>query len=187
MEPDDLLRVVASTCESLAIPYFITGSTATIVYGEPRFTNDIDTVVELSATKARAFCDFFDRNEFYLSETAVLSAIKNHSQFNLIHPGSGLKVDFMVAAETDFNRSRMSRARNLSVLDGRTIKFASPEDAILMKLKYYQEGQSEKHIRDILSVLKIQDKRIDYQYLDHWAIQLDVTKEWQSILEAMKK
>jgi hypothetical protein len=187
MEPEDLLRMVASICENLHIQYFVTGSTATIVYGEPRFTNDIDTVVELPTSKAQAFCEMFDRKEFYLSEAAVLSAIKQRSQFNLIHPGSGLKVNFMVAAETDLNRSRMSRARDLPVLEGRTVKFASAEDAILMKLKYYQEGQSDKHIRDILSVLKIQNERIDYQYLDHWAGRLGVTTEWKRVLQGTQE
>ncbi len=186
MEPDDLLAAIASACERLGIRYFITGSTATIVYGEPRFTNDIDTVIELRASQAKALCEMFSSDEFYLSETAVLSAIKHHSQFNLIHPASGLKVDFMVVADTDFNRSRMSRARDLPVLDGRTVKFASPEDAILMKLKYYQEGQSEKHLRDIRSVLKIQNERIDFKYLEFWANQLMVATEWKLVLDGIK-
>jgi len=43
MEQSELLRFVVSVLERLDIPYFVTGSTVTIFYGEPRFTNDIDT------------------------------------------------------------------------------------------------------------------------------------------------
>jgi hypothetical protein len=154
MEPEDLLRAVVDACGKLGIPYFVTGSTATIAYGEPRFTNDIDVVISLNSDQAAAFCREFNSDEYYLSESAVLSAIKHRSQFNLIHPGSGLKVDFMVAAESPFNQSRMSRVRELPILENKSVRFASPEDAILMKLKYFQEGQSDKHIRDIRSVLK---------------------------------
>ena len=42
MEQSELLRFVASTLEKLGVPYFVTGSMATVFYGEPRFTNDID-------------------------------------------------------------------------------------------------------------------------------------------------
>ena len=49
MEPFELLRYTVRVIENLGLRYFVTGSTATIFYGEPRFTNDIDVVVDLSA------------------------------------------------------------------------------------------------------------------------------------------
>ena len=51
MEQSELLRFVVSVRERLNLPYFVTGSTVTIFYGEPRFTNDIDIdiVVDLPA------------------------------------------------------------------------------------------------------------------------------------------
>lgn len=52
MEQSDLLRHLASTLERLEIPCFVTGSTASIAYGEPRFTNDIDVVVDLPASRS---------------------------------------------------------------------------------------------------------------------------------------
>jgi hypothetical protein len=56
-----------------------------------------------------------------------------------------------------------------------------------MKLKYFQEGQSDKHIRDIRSVLKIQGDRIDYAYLDEWASPLAVASEWKLVTEGRKE
>jgi hypothetical protein len=38
MEPADLLRYLAQTFERLGLNYVVTGSMATIAYGEPRFT-----------------------------------------------------------------------------------------------------------------------------------------------------
>ncbi len=43
MEQSELLRFVVSVLERLHLPYFVTGSTVTIFYGEPRFTNDISS------------------------------------------------------------------------------------------------------------------------------------------------
>ena len=40
MEQSELLHFVVSVLERLGLRYFVTGSTVTIFYGEPRFTND---------------------------------------------------------------------------------------------------------------------------------------------------
>lgn len=47
MEQSELLHFVVSALERLGLRYFVTGSTVTIFFGEPRFTNDIDIVVDL--------------------------------------------------------------------------------------------------------------------------------------------
>lgn len=44
MELYDLLPQVVETFERLRIPYLVTGSVASMAYGEPRLTNDIDVV-----------------------------------------------------------------------------------------------------------------------------------------------
>lgn len=42
MELSELLIRLAEVLENLGIRYLITGSMASIAYGEPRFTHDID-------------------------------------------------------------------------------------------------------------------------------------------------
>ena len=72
MEQFDLLRFVVTAIERVGLRYFVTGSTVTIFYGEPRFTNDIDIVVNLSAPAVREFVQQFPENEFYVSEDAAV-------------------------------------------------------------------------------------------------------------------
>src|SRR5262245_44010247 len=110
MGPSDLLRKLAEALEALEIPYLITGSMATIAYGEPRFTNDIDVVVELPEAKVDAFCDAFPPGEFYCPRAAALDAVRRRFQFNILHPASGLKIDVILANEGPFDRSRLARA-----------------------------------------------------------------------------
>ena len=55
MEPSELLHFLAGVLDRLQLPYFVTGSTVTIFYGEPRFTN----------------CRQFPVEEFYVDEEAV--------------------------------------------------------------------------------------------------------------------
>jgi len=42
MELTELLTIVAKTFDRIGISYLVTGSVASISYGEPRLTNDID-------------------------------------------------------------------------------------------------------------------------------------------------
>lgn len=168
MDPGELLELVASRLRDLEIPFFVTGSMATIAYGEPRFTNDIDVVVQIRPHQIRAFVDAFATEEFYLAEETVTRAVEAKGSFNLIHPSSGLKVDFMLPEDNDFNRSRFERTKLLSTGSADTFPFASPEDVILKKLEYFREGGSQKHLRDIKGVLEVTDE-IDRSYLRKWA------------------
>lgn len=182
MEPSDLLALLSRKLDELGIGYLVTGSMATIAYGEPRFTNDIDVVISLRAEDITRFCEAFPTPDFYISQMAVTEAVRDRRQFNIIHPASGLKVDAIIPKDDDFERSRQQRGVRLPIGDGVIVMFASAEDVILRKMQYFQEGRSEKHLRDIASVLKIQLDRIDRQYIAAWADRLSVRDVWELIL-----
>jgi len=54
MEQHELLLYLVECLEKLRIPYLITGSIASMAYGEPRFTNDIDIVADIALNQADA-------------------------------------------------------------------------------------------------------------------------------------
>ena len=184
MELAELLAHVTRSLDQLKIPYLVTGSMATIAYGEPRLTNDIDVVVRLLPLHVDKLCDAFPGDEFYVSREVALESARSGGQFNVLHPTSGLKIDFMVAQDSDFNTSRFERSRFLAIAPGITAAFASPEDVILKKLEYFREGGSEKHLRDIVGVLKITGPEIDRNYLDRWAITLGLSGLWNQVSDA---
>jgi hypothetical protein len=130
MEPSELLRFVVSLLERLGLRYFVTGSTATVFYGEPRITNDIDVVVDLSAERVDEFCRQFPEDDFYVSVEAVRAAVDRYSMFNIIQRRSGLKVDVIVPPPSDVNRSRFARGRRVRAREDWDAAFSSPEDAI---------------------------------------------------------
>lgn len=187
MEPSELLRFVATVLERLGLRYFVTGSTVTIFYGEPRFTNDIDIVVDLSVENAAEFCGQFPEEDFYVSPEAAIDAVRRHSQFNIIHPRSGLKIDVIVPPPTEFNRSRFDRVRRVRAGIDWDAAFSSPEDAIVKKMEYFREGGSEKHLRDIAGVLKTSAEEIDEAYIERWAAALDLTEIWRVILAKLSR
>jgi hypothetical protein len=71
MAPSDLLRYFTTVLEQLGLRYFVTGSVATIFFGEPRFTNDIDIVVDLAEPQISRFCLAFPSADFYVSRRQI--------------------------------------------------------------------------------------------------------------------
>ena len=67
MDPSELLHFLVGVLERLQLSYFVTGSTVTIFYGEPRFTNDIDVVIALPESIATIFCQQFPEEDFYVA------------------------------------------------------------------------------------------------------------------------
>lgn len=182
MEHSELLRKLVGVLEGLGIPYFVTGSVATILYGEPRLTNDIDVVAAISHLHVRRFIDAFEGSAFYVSEDAVRDAISRNSQFNIVQPTAGVKADIMIPNQSAFNECRFDRTRRLHSEPGLEVTFASPEDVIIKKMEYYKEGASEKHLRDIAGVLKFGGSSLDRAYIERWADRLGLRQIWDSIL-----
>ena len=181
MEQHELLLFVVECFKKLKIPYLVTGAIASIAYGEPRFTNDIDVVVDISSTQVEAFKSYFPENEFYLDVDSMKKAINRRHQFNIIHPGSGLKIDVIISKRDDFDQSRFARIKRLNVSETKSANFASPEDVIIKKLEYFKQGHSEKHLRDIASMLKISSELIDRAYISSWAKKLNLSELWEEM------
>lgn len=181
MEQDELLRFAVEALNSLGLRYPVTGSIATVLYGEPRFSNGIDLVVMLAADRIEELCLAFPQPEFYISPESARRAVQRRGQFNIIHPASGLKLDIMVPAETPFNRSRFERAKQITLMPDLEVSFAAPEDVIIKKMEYYREGGSDKHLRDITGILKVRAEEVDRNYIADWAERLGLSEIWSAL------
>lgn len=178
MEPTELLRIVGAHLDLCGCARFVTGSVASTVFGEPRFTNDIDIVVRMDEQQAAKFAAGFTGDDWYASVEAAVDAARRRGMFNVIHVPSGLKADIVVARGTAHDEARFARLRFIRMPDGRSEPFASPEDVMLKKLEFYREGSSSKHLRDIASMIAVQgEAALDWVYLEHWAERLGVSAE----------
>lgn len=187
MEQHELLKFVCSLLDRLNVAYMVTGSQATIAYGEPRFTNDIDIVVDLTMDKVAEFCDGFPEDDFYLSRPAAVEAVSRRGMFNVIHPSSGLKIDVIIPAATPYDRERLARARRVQVTEDFNALFTTPEDIILKKLDWHRMGGGDRHLRDIAGILKIRRDRLDFEYLDQNARRMGLGDIWQDIQERVQQ
>ncbi len=186
MEQYELLSLLVRCFESLGVRYFITGSVASMAYGEPRLTNDIDVVVDLAEMHIPALVERFPHPEFYLSADAARQAIRRRGQFNIIHPRSGLKADIIIPKRSDFDDSRFERAQKVRPVDDLEAVFSSPEDVIVKKLDFYREGGSDKHLRDIAGIIKISGASLDLAYVGRWVQSMGLAEVWSEVLGRAK-
>ena len=181
MSQQELLRRVVKELERLDVEYMLTGSLVSSLQGEPRATHDIDLLVELRATDVRGLADAFPQPHFYVSEERIRESVRRKIMFNLIDLKSGGKVDFWPLTEDPFDRSRFSRRRIETLFDG-PIQVSSPEDTILMKLRWAREsGGSEKQYGDALRVFEVQYDALDHDYLEHWVGRLELHRLWRRL------
>lgn len=176
IDPRDLLVQIVGVLDQLRIPYLITGGIAVLVWGRPRFTADIDIVVELKEKDIEGLEKNLQKlsSEGYIDKTLMQKALKTRSEFNFIDGVTGIKVDFWILHDDPFDRSRLGR-RVAKEIHNKKIYFTSPEDLILIKLKWYKESQSTRQLEDVESILKISGERLNIKYLMEWAEKLGVS------------
>ena len=150
-------------------------------HGVPRFTQDIDIVIDPTPEALNRLVTSLDPARIYVSPTAQ-EALATRDQFNLIDSASGWKVDLMIRKDRPFDRSEFARRIQARILDV-DVYVASAEDTVLAKLEWAAMGGSERQVADAAGVLAVQGDRIDHEYLDRWAPELGVT----DLLERARK
>ncbi|MCB1055395.1 MAG: hypothetical protein KDD11_07760 [Acidobacteria bacterium] len=167
---------VVDVFEELGVAYHVGGSLASSVHGVPRQTNDLDLVADLSTTQAAEVVRKLE-TRFYVDIEMITRAIERRGSFNLVHLGTGFKVDVFLVGREAFDRMEFARSGPYH-LEGlpRELLVKSPEDTLLRKLDWYRKGGevSDRQWADILGILRARGAELDETYLTRWAEELGV-------------
>lgn len=179
---EQLALRVTGFCEQHGWPYYITGSVASMAYGEPRFTRDVDIVVRMPREDAGSLCEAFPLPDYYADPESAREAARRGGQFNILWPAELVKADIIAQRAGAFEEECLARARRLSFPSGGEALFSSPENVVLSKLEFFRDGGSDKHLRDIASIFKVQKSAVDQAYIESWVPRLGVQLEWRAML-----
>jgi hypothetical protein len=163
----------------------VTGSVAGIAYGEPRLTHDIDIVVEMDRVQAGLLLLGFPEPDFYCPPAEIIRLelerdIGGH--FNIIHQATGFKADVYPVGQDPLSAWGLARRRKVPIGEI-PVPLAPPEYVIARKLEYFQEGGSEKHLRDIRSMLKVSGDLIEHTELARLVRERHLDRGWQRVQE----
>lgn len=172
MNQEQVVELVLQRFNAKSIVYMLTGGIAVSYYGRPRFTHDIDFVVQASLDDASLFESLF-QNDFYVSKEGIIDAVQHHSMFNLIHNDTGLKIDCWVAGNDEYARIALSRRVKRPLFRSEAY-ISTAEDLILTKLDWFRKSDVQKHYDDVVGTLQVQSGRLDMHYLDEWARQMNL-------------
>jgi len=167
----------AALFERLGIQYVLSGGVATIVYGEPRSTLDVDFAVHMGLDPARRL-PILAQDGFLVAPDAALEAALTSTMFTMVHVASFMKIDVHVVPRSGIHKAEIERGRWQRLGPGYPdeIRIITPEDLVLQKLRWYLDADcvSEKQWRDVLGLLKTRGHALDLAYMRDWARSLEV-------------
>jgi hypothetical protein len=152
-----LLEVV-QFLEERNLEHMVVGGFATLHWGRPRLTRDLDLVVEVTDAALDSFLEEVTR-EFRLQPSMTPDFVRRNHLLRM-QTRSEVPVDLMIAF-LPWLRSAIRRGVPVSI-GPRTVRLSSPEDLILMKLA---SERSLDHA-DVEGVILRQRDRLDRSYLE---------------------
>jgi hypothetical protein len=178
-DPISLAKVVSTMLDDLTIPYYIGGSLASSLLGEPRYSEDLDLIISITPGTIQSLIQAL-QDRFYISESTVDDALNvNSLSFNFIGLVSSEKIDFFVSQSDDFSVSKMTRRCKYALPEDDFLWICSAEDIVLQKLIWFSmnANEAQKQWRDILGVLKLPGNKLDFDYLKQRSKTLGLTKD----------
>lgn len=157
---------IADELDAAALSYTFTGALALAVWGEPRFSRDIDVVVHGPRRNFRAFV----RALFPEEDVAVLleRARRDGHFVAKAKPvlGFPLPVDVLRPFLRGLDTQILRRSKVFPLPGGaRAIPVVSPEDYIVYKLLFFRSGGGHDDMHDVSTVLRRQGAdRLDRSY-----------------------
>ena len=156
----------------------LTGGLASSLLGIPRYTQDIDLVVDLVLENLTPVLNAFPEPDFYVDATAAKVATQTKDMFQLIEVNTGDRVDFHLLTSEPFDQSRFGRRQTIDFM-GQPLVISTAEDLIIQKLKWaHMSGGSQKQLYDASVVYQVQRDRLNREYLVPWIQRLGLTQFW---------
>ncbi len=180
METPDLFATFVHPLHRAGLKYMVSGSLASMQYGEPRLTMDVDLVAHLDESQIVHFAELFPAPDYYAPPSEVIGVeirrtVRGH--FNIIHLPTGLKADIYPSTRHRYWQWAWDH-RRLADVEGHPVYFAPPEYVILWKLHFFHEGGGDKHLRDIRGMLAVSAGDIDLPMLDKATTELGLASAW---------
>jgi hypothetical protein len=138
MPEPKLYQIFVSNFNRLGIRHMVTGAAASIVYGEPRLTNDIDVVLDLTPAEVKPFIDSFPLEQFYSPPSEVILVEIARSQrghFNLIHHETGFKADIYTLGNDKLNQWGLNNTHRLYTICSDWLSFR-----LIFRMIYLMRG-----------------------------------------------
>ncbi len=163
MTSDQATAAVVDVLDALQVPYLLVGALSSNLYGIPRSTKDADFLVLLSEGDMAAIAARLGPQPQVNFETVTA---KTRYVVHLVDVP--YRIEFFCMSDDPFDRERFAR-RKLWPLLGRRVFVPTPEDVIIVKLRWSLALDRPKDAEDARGILAVQGDRLDRDYINRWS------------------
>jgi hypothetical protein len=183
MFEEEVFKRIINSLNNNNIPYMLTGGLAVTVWGRARSTLDIDIVLDVKKDDIKKLVGAF-QEDFFIDEEAVKMALDKKLSFNAIDRETNTTIDCYLVGNNEYEAERFRR-RIVKNIVGVKVDVISPEDLILIKLQWYKNSGSTRHLEDAESILKITE--VDLEYIKKWAERQETIEILENLSEKIKE
>ncbi len=184
MSVGDLLGRLVDKLNDAGVPHMVAGSFASTYHGVPRSTQDVDVVIDPSASALETFVSSLPQSKYYVDAGVARDAFHRRSRFSVIDMTTGWKVDLIIRKDRPFSIEELSRRQRATIF-GAEVFVVTAEDSILSKLEWAKLTDSERQLRDVAGILSVHGASLDRAYLERWVAGLGVEAQWARVSGAL--
>jgi hypothetical protein len=184
------IKAIIGLLKQQKIPYAVIGGIAVSLYGEPRYTADIDINVIINKGDVKNFILKCKRIGFALNSRNNDNVFDFYGVIPLVFKKNKQigKVDIIIA-ENLLEYQAIKRAKNKKI-DNSFIRFISPEDLIIHKIVSIRQKDQE----DVKSIINRQIATLDVGYIEDCLRKIDridknicVVRKFKELLKQCKR
>jgi hypothetical protein len=159
---DSCTLQIVDALDACGIPYLLSGSFASNVYGIPRSTKDADFVIQ---SRRGVGSDFEKKlgNDFQLDPQLSFETVTGTYKQLVRHSKATFRIEIFLLSHDPHDQERFARRRRENLF-GRKVWLLSAEDSIVSKLRW-SRGKDEDDVRNIITV---QASKLDWPYIEKW-------------------
>ncbi|MFX0181433.1 MAG: hypothetical protein ACFE95_00015 [Candidatus Hodarchaeota archaeon] len=178
---EEFFALVITCLNEAKIKYVVVGAIASIVWGRPRTTMDVEVVIDATKVEIQSFARILEVNGFIYGTKDILVAIKENSIATILHEDFPYKIDIQGVYEP-LNERTLSNRIFLKVF-GQEAYVEKPEDLIIAKLRYDRSTDFD----DAKAILIRQNTKLNYKYLERIARQENLLDDLKTLFDSVAK
>ena len=184
MTDPQIVATYSSFLAGLGIRHLVGGSLASSAWGEQRTTNDADFVIELTPARVDAYLGALSAG-FHVEEGELREALQSRepfAAFQALYEPVVFKIDNFIA-QGEWEREQLDRAHRLRIWEDVEVPFASPEDTLIAKCRWFDLGNraSDRQWNDLLRLYEVQSGRLDRDLIERWLSEFGLLDLWGEI------
>lgn len=185
---ESMLRRLSKCGTTIDVTYVIVGGIAVIIYGRPRFTQDIDVIIEYNREKLTQFLALLEKHDFKILSFVKRRLLEDQKRVDILDKRSVLRLELLPATgELELLSLENIRMKQYKGID---LPVVSPEMLLLGKLIYLgdiskvtQENLLKyKDVRDFCSIYSQRKAKMNMEWLKRKTERFNVAQRRKTLI-----